>query len=507
MSWCSRERGGGSELSPSGGTAQSGLRATLFGEFLFLLVLAWGLFAGCWWISLALTSPWLSFLMTTGCLWCAVRAAGRYSARRLSVLVTLVLLVVLSLNLSGRAEGVPEWLLRSPVSPAVLTGMLGALLCLDYSECRQRLFLQFSSPVSRRWLGFELLLGLAAVWVAWSFGAALYFHRGDQQLQRVAADPEAMSYAGRVAFHAGEGLVTFCVLALGGNIGSFLNVLVYRLPRGLDVVSSRSRCPDCGTAIAGRDNLPVFGWLMLGGRCRACGVEISSEYPRVEAASAGIFLLLYFTELISGGLILPFRPPNVYAGVLWTVMYPKFDLISLCVLHVSLLATLLTYSRLQLSGHGVSVRATGILAGLVLTGSTLFPFLQPVSAAAIPGFFARMPTSVSGGPMSGMLSSLAGLFAGGGAAWILQRCLKTAGEGFSVIRHPFTAGMVLTGAVLGWQAVLGTLLLLGLITALISWWTDRLPQHESQRCSLLLLAVILQFLTWRWQWELLSLSL
>jgi hypothetical protein len=67
--------------------------------------------------------------------------------------------------------------------------------------------------------------------------------------------------------------------------------------------------------------------------------------------------------------------------------------------------------------------------------------------------------------------------------------------------------MVLTGAVLGWQAVLGTLLLLGLITALISWWTDRLPQHESQRCSLLLLAVILQSLTWRWQWELLSLSL
>lgn len=504
MSLCGGRRGGGPAVLPSGGTARSWLRSTLFGEFLFLLLFAWGLFSACWWIGLALTAPRASLLMTTGCLWCGVRAAGGCLGRRWSMAVTLVLLSVLSLNLSTRAEGVPDWMLRSPVSPAVLAGMLGVLLCLDYSECRQRWLCKVSPPARRRWLGFELLLGLATIWVAWSFGAALYFHMGDLQLRRGGADPDAMSYAGRVAFHAGKGLVTFCVLALGGNIGSFLNVLVYRLPRGLDVVSGRSRCPVCGKAIAGRDNLPVFGWLLLGGRCRACGVEISSEYPRVEAVSAGIFLLLYFTELISGGLIVPFRPPNLYAGVLWTVMYPKFDLISLFLLHVSLLATLLTCSRLQSAGHGFSIKATGIPAALVLLGCSFFPFLQPVSVAAIPGLAAQVLTGEFGGPLSGMLSCLAGLFAGAAAAWILSRCLKTTGSPVAAVRSPFTAGLILTGAVLGWQAVLGVLLQLGLISALTSWWTDRPLRGECQRSGLLLLAVILQLLTWRWQWDLLS---
>jgi leader peptidase (prepilin peptidase)/N-methyltransferase len=76
---------------------------------------------------------------------------------------------------------------------------------------------------------------------------------------------------------------------LGLLIGSFLNVVVWRVPRGESVVSPPSACPDCGTAIRHRDNVPVAGWLLLAGRCRDCEAPISARYPLVEAATAGLF--------------------------------------------------------------------------------------------------------------------------------------------------------------------------------------------------------------------------
>ena len=76
---------------------------------------------------------------------------------------------------------------------------------------------------------------------------------------------------------------------LGLLIGSFLNVVVWRVPRGESVVSPPSACPGCGTAIRPRDNVPVVSWLLLRGRCRDCGAAISARYPLVELACAGLF--------------------------------------------------------------------------------------------------------------------------------------------------------------------------------------------------------------------------
>jgi prepilin signal peptidase PulO-like enzyme (type II secretory pathway) len=73
---------------------------------------------------------------------------------------------------------------------------------------------------------------------------------------------------------------------LGGCLGSFLNVLVYRWPRGMSVVWPGSRCPACRQSIRWYDNLPVLGWLRLRGRCRDCRAPISPRYPLVEAAAA-----------------------------------------------------------------------------------------------------------------------------------------------------------------------------------------------------------------------------
>ncbi len=76
------------------------------------------------------------------------------------------------------------------------------------------------------------------------------------------------------------------VLPFGLAIGSFMTVVVDRVPKGESVVSPRSRCPSCGTEILARDNVPVLSWLLLRGRCRSCGERISAVYPLIELSTA-----------------------------------------------------------------------------------------------------------------------------------------------------------------------------------------------------------------------------
>jgi leader peptidase (prepilin peptidase) / N-methyltransferase len=89
-------------------------------------------------------------------------------------------------------------------------------------------------------------------------------------------------------------IVVWATLAglLGLAIGSFLNVVIYRVPAGMSVVSPPSRCPSCGTQIRNRHNVPVLGWLILHGRCFDCRAPISPRYPLVEALSAALFVLV-----------------------------------------------------------------------------------------------------------------------------------------------------------------------------------------------------------------------
>jgi leader peptidase (prepilin peptidase) / N-methyltransferase len=76
---------------------------------------------------------------------------------------------------------------------------------------------------------------------------------------------------------------------LGAVLGSFLNVVIHRLPLGQSLASPGSRCPSCGAPIAPYDNVPVVSWLLLRGRCRHCGTTISARYPAVELLTAAAF--------------------------------------------------------------------------------------------------------------------------------------------------------------------------------------------------------------------------
>ena len=89
-------------------------------------------------------------------------------------------------------------------------------------------------------------------------------------------------------------LVTAIVFVFGSAIGSFLNVVVYRLPAGLSVMRPPSRCPKCLNQLKPYENIPVFGWLWLRGRCNHCLRPISARYPLVEAATGLLFLLIFW---------------------------------------------------------------------------------------------------------------------------------------------------------------------------------------------------------------------
>ena len=84
------------------------------------------------------------------------------------------------------------------------------------------------------------------------------------------------------------------IFLFGLAFGSFLNVCIYRLPRGLSVVAPRSACPKCKQPIAFYDNLPVLSWLILGGRCRHCKTKITPRYLLIELLTGLLFLACYW---------------------------------------------------------------------------------------------------------------------------------------------------------------------------------------------------------------------
>src|SRR4029453_5316417 len=77
---------------------------------------------------------------------------------------------------------------------------------------------------------------------------------------------------------------------LGLAVGSFLNVVIYRVPRDESLVSPGSHCPNCGHAVRNQHNVPVLGWLLLRGRCADCATPISARYPLVEAGTGALFV-------------------------------------------------------------------------------------------------------------------------------------------------------------------------------------------------------------------------
>ena len=169
----------------------------------------------------------------------------------------------------------------------------------------------------------------------------------------------------------GRWILAAWFLLAGGAIGSFLNVVVYRLPAGMSVVWPPSHCPRCKRAIRSYDNIPVLAWFWLRGRCRDCGGPISIRYPLVEALTAGIFLLLLVVEVFHSGRNLPVPGP-----------LPPAQAWGLCLFHLGLLCTLMAAALIRWDGHQPPQRlfVPMLLAGFA--AASVWPWLHPLAADA-----------------------------------------------------------------------------------------------------------------------------
>ena len=206
-------------------------------------------------------------------------------------------------------------------------------------------------------------------------------------------------------------LVAAWLLIFGGSVGSFLNVVAYRLPLGLSLVRP-PHCPACKTPIAWHDNVPVLGWLWVRGRCRACGVWISPRYPVVEAIAAGMFLAVGWLEIVAGGVNLP-HDTMIYGGgqVVWPA--PLFVRAVLCAYHLLLLSTLLPAVLMEIDGSRVPWRLGWPAAVVGVAGAVAWPWVHPLHAF-------RM-TSLE---MLGPVDAAAGLAAGCLVAWAVGRLAR-----------------------------------------------------------------------------------
>ncbi len=131
------------------------------------------------------------------------------------------------------------------------------------------------------------------------------------------------------------GLVMLLAFAglLGLAIGSFLNVVVYRVPAGRSLTPD-SACPNCGTAIRKRDNIPVISWLLLRGRCRGCAQPISARYPLVEAGTAMAFVLV--TARFGPAVLEAQTTPDAVAGSIELVAFLTLTAVSIALALIDL---------------------------------------------------------------------------------------------------------------------------------------------------------------------------
>ncbi|MFB2922154.1 MULTISPECIES: prepilin peptidase [Aerosakkonema] len=151
------------------------------------------------------------------------------------------------------------------------------------------------------------------------------------------------------------------VFMLGASVGSFLNVVVYRLPAGLSLLFPPSRCPQCLNKLKAYDNVPIFGWMWLRGRCRYCRNSISIRYPFVEAATAILFLLVLLKFGLSGQTLDYWRTFGYCAFLSWLLALSLIDLDTMTLPN--------------------SLTQSGLVTGLVFKG--VLGFLTAYSAAGV----------------------------------------------------------------------------------------------------------------------------
>ncbi len=167
-----------------------------------------------------------------------------------------------------------------------------------------------------------------------------------------------VSDAGRWAF-------VLLAFLLGGVLGSFLNVVAYRLPQQMSLSWPGSHCPACGKSIRWHDNVPIFGWIRLGGKCRDCGAPISPRYPLVEAVVATSSAVLAWSEMF-----VPIAPPDPAMESAFALNLGSYTF------HLLLLCTLMATALLEFDGHRPPPRMLSLAIAFGLAIGAMWPSVR-----------------------------------------------------------------------------------------------------------------------------------
>lgn len=159
--------------------------------------------------------------------------------------------------------------------------------------------------------------------------------------------------------------MTILILTYGLLIGSFLNVCIYRIPREESIAFPSSHCPSCNKSLQWYDNIPLFSYLSLQGKCRYCGEKISAQYPTIELLNALIYLVLFYKFKLSVDFIF-------YALISSTLIVVTLIDLKEMIIPDSLVITILILSILQKVSnyliYKTPINFTDTIGGLLLAG-------------------------------------------------------------------------------------------------------------------------------------------
>jgi leader peptidase (prepilin peptidase) / N-methyltransferase len=215
------------------------------------------------------------------------------------------------------------------------------------------------------------------------------------------------------------------VFILGAIVGSFLNVVIHRVPNELSIVFPNSACPKCSSPIKPYDNIPILSWLILGGKCRSCKAPISARYPGVELLTGAIFAVVAWQ--IGFSVFLPIA--LIFAAVMISLIFIDAG-------HM-ILPNVITY---PLFVFAILVRVVYPLA----FGTEYFSDMAFAPATWMSGY----PTW-----LGSLASALAGALAGGGSLWLVGELWKRL-RGVEAMGLGDVKMMLGVGALLGWRLTL-----------------------------------------------------
>ena len=370
-------------------------------------------------------------------------------------------------------------------------------------------FLKIMAQKRRRKVspGFKILLGASLFAVVYTFGVPTLF-ASFQESSGSEFDPfHPAIFWFNVRMRGIEVAVFYWLIAFSSSIGSFLNVVVYRMPLGISLGKRGSFCPYCNQSIRLLDNIPVLGWISLRGRCRKCRLPISTRYPIVEGITAIGFLTYFAVCISSGGLNIPmWRPIRIYGTC--SVLIDAFrgfvaarQLIGVYSLHMFVLCVLWCGLLMERDRSRISPSLFLVPILVVIGTVTLFPHLPPIDWRWGTGqsldFIQRDGWFDWRISKHALYTSCLGAFVGIAVGFVIGLFGNSYRHSFhrpfsSAVRFSLAVGFV--GTAVGWQAIHAVIFLTVIFTLLFR--IARTPKKPFDLFACLLLGTFVHLMTW-----------